>query len=359
MTRRPWSRGSATTRSALTARPPASSSRPAAKRHRPRIGDERDVVLGEQQLRPPRGRSRRAGRAAAGSGVTSVSSTSAICRSSRCGGGEQSELVERQRPARRRRAREHEPAALLRPPARRAAPGSARCPMGPGRSTRRRAQESPSCRTRRRARRTRARPPGSCARRGDRARRRSSAPGVNDAPAAPATAGELEVVRVRAAERLGDRQRPVPEVVVRGEQLHVDEITGEIVHCQHRLEPGDAAARDQDAEAADAARDEKPWPISARVSRPPVALASGRNLMPRRESRSRVAYTASTRSTRGSDGHEQRSARLQRLDVGDERVEPRRRDDPAPVRHADDRRLAEHAARHDDVADLRVRVELA
>ena len=35
---------------------------------------------------------------------------------------------------------------------------------------------------------------------------------------------------------------------------------------------------------------------------------------------------------------------LERLDVGDERLDVAGRDDPAPVRHAHDRRLAEHAA---------------
>jgi hypothetical protein len=46
--------------------------------------------------------------------------------------------------------------------------------------------------------------------------------------------------------------------LLRGEQLHVDAIAAEIADCQHRLDPGDAAARDHDAEAADAARPGSP-----------------------------------------------------------------------------------------------------
>ena len=46
------------------------------------------------------------------------------------------------------------------------------------------------------------------------------------------------------------------------------------------------------------------------------------------------------------------------FEVGDERLQLRAGDDPAPVRHAHDRRLADHAAAANDSQDLRVGVEL-
>jgi mono/diheme cytochrome c family protein len=49
---------------------------------------------------------------------------------------------------------------------------------------------------------------------------------------------------------------------------------------------------------------------------------------------------------------------LERLQVGDERLQLPVGDDPAPVRHARDRRLADHAARANELEDLRVGVEL-
>ena len=58
-------------------------------------------------------------------------------------------------------------------------------------------------------------------------------------------------------------------------------------------------------------------------------------------------------------GHDRAvAALLERLDVGDQLPELRGREDPAPVGHADDRRLADDAAATDHLGDLRVGVEL-
>src|SRR6266508_150539 len=62
---------------------------------------------------------------------------------------------------------------------------------------------------------------------------------------------------------------------------------------------------------------------------------------------------------RGRSPHARpRSQLLQRLQVGDKRVQVARGDDPSPVRHADDRLFADHTARADEGNDLRVGVEL-
>jgi hypothetical protein len=49
---------------------------------------------------------------------------------------------------------------------------------------------------------------------------------------------------------------------------------------------------------------------------------------------------------------------LECLEVGDERLQPPRLDDPAPMGHADDRRPSDHATAANHIDDLLVRVEL-
>jgi len=48
--------------------------------------------------------------------------------------------------------------------------------------------------------------------------------------------------------RLLDSERPVDELVIRGDQREVDAVTGELANRQRRLQTGDAAAGDHDTE---------------------------------------------------------------------------------------------------------------
>ncbi len=48
-------------------------------------------------------------------------------------------------------------------------------------------------------------------------------------------AAEVEAMGATGVERLGDRERPVPEVVLGREQLDVDQLADERAQCQHRL----------------------------------------------------------------------------------------------------------------------------
>jgi hypothetical protein len=52
------------------------------------------------------------------------------------------------------------------------------------------------------------------------------------------------------AERLVDAQRPEREHVVGGDEGGGDGVAGEPAERDHRLEPGDAGPRDEDAERA-------------------------------------------------------------------------------------------------------------
>ena len=72
----------------------------------------------------------------------------------------------------------------------------------------------------------------------------------------------------------------------------------------------------------------------------------------------RGCATCRSGGRRGSESRSGLEALLQGLQVGDERSEVLVGDDPAPVRHARDRRLADHAAAANEGDDLRVGVEL-
>ena len=72
----------------------------------------------------------------------------------------------------------------------------------------------------------------------------------------------------------------------------------------------------------------------------------------------RGCATCRSGGCRGSESRSGLEALLQGLQVGDERIEVLVGDDPAPVRHARDRRLADHAAAANEGDDLRVGVEL-
>ena len=62
--------------------------------------------------------------------------------------------------------------------------------------------------------------------------------------------GELEMPRLSGVERLGDRKRLVPKRGLGREQLDVDKVAGQLAQREHRLEPRDAAAGDQNTETA-------------------------------------------------------------------------------------------------------------
>jgi hypothetical protein len=92
------------------------------------------------------------------------------------------------------------------------------------------------------------------------------------------------VPHARDVERLDDRERPVPEVVLRREQLDVDAVAGQVAQRQHRLEPGDAAAGDQHVEPSKLLGREA-WPMVWRVCASRREPASGRIGRRRRETR--------------------------------------------------------------------------
>jgi len=62
------------------------------------------------------------------------------------------------------------------------------------------------------------------------------------------------MVDLSSVERLGDREWLVPKRGFGREQLDVDQVAGQLAQCEHRLEPGHAAAGDQNTEPAVA-----PW----------------------------------------------------------------------------------------------------
>ena len=66
--------------------------------------------------------------------------------------------------------------------------------------------------------------------------------------------GELEVMGAAGVERLGDRERAVPELGLGCEQLEVDQVAGERSQREQRLQPGHAAAGDQNTQTAVALR---------------------------------------------------------------------------------------------------------
>ena len=70
-------------------------------------------------------------------------------------------------------------------------------------------------------------------------------PSENVAPAAAASVGQLEVRHLAEAERLGDGERPVPEVRLGREHLDADPVLRERPQRQGGLEGGDAAAGDE------------------------------------------------------------------------------------------------------------------
>src|SRR5439155_19718954 len=61
---------------------------------------------------------------------------------------------------------------------------------------------------------------------------------------------QVEVMCAARVERFGDGERAVPEVRLRCEQLDVDQVGRKCAQSQQRLQAGDAAACDENAEAA-------------------------------------------------------------------------------------------------------------
>ena len=89
-------------------------------------------------------------------------------------------------------------------------------------------------------------PPGSVY-----ARRRTTStetrvPCVNVAPASAARVDKLEPPHLAEPERLGDRERPVPEVGLRSEEFDCDAVPGQRAQGERRLQRRDAASGDQD-----------------------------------------------------------------------------------------------------------------
>ena len=59
--------------------------------------------------------------------------------------------------------------------------------------------------------------------------------------------GQLVAVRLPQLERLGDRERPVPEVRLRPDELDLDTLFGERAQRQSGLQRRDASAGDDDS----------------------------------------------------------------------------------------------------------------
>ena len=66
---------------------------------------------------------------------------------------------------------------------------------------------------------------------------------------------QVEVDDLPGAERLADQQRPIGEHALRGVQLDLDALAGELAHGEHRLEGGDAATDDHQPRGRAAFRD--------------------------------------------------------------------------------------------------------
>ena len=61
---------------------------------------------------------------------------------------------------------------------------------------------------------------------------------------------EADLQHLGCAERLGDEQRPVYELVRGADQLDVDEVPGQMGEGERRFEPGNAATGDHDVHRA-------------------------------------------------------------------------------------------------------------
>jgi hypothetical protein len=81
--------------------------------------------------------------------------------------------------------------------------------------------------------------------------------------------GELEPVHVGDPERLGDGERPVPELRLRGEQLDLDALLGVAPDREQRLQSRYSAACDQHPQGA-ARPDSLVHRLQCPTARPPL-----------------------------------------------------------------------------------------
>jgi hypothetical protein len=83
---------------------------------------------------------------------------------------------------------------------------------------------------------------------------------------------ELEPVRARGVERLGDRDRPVPEEGVGRQQLDVHQIAGQMAQGEHRFQARHAPAGDEHPQAVVADRSSRSFCHRGRAPPPIVRV---------------------------------------------------------------------------------------